>query len=450
MAVSSGALGSEPIGKLLAKQAIPASIGILFMSLNIVVDTIFVGQWIGSLAIAAVTVVLPITFLISSLGMAIGIGGSSIVSRALGAQDPQKALHTFGNQLMMTLSLALVLVTVGSFFGTEILTLFGAKGAIFEPAETFYYPVLAGVPFLALCMMGNTVIRAEGKPKFAMMAMIIPAFGNIILDIIFIKFMNLGMFGAALATTISYGLCFAFILWFFVFKSELRLQWHHVRLNPILVKEIASLGLVTFSRQGVVSLLAIIVNQTLFAFGGEASVTIYGIISRMLMFALFPILGITQGFLPIAGYNYGANHFLRVNQTVRLSIKTAAILATLIFLGIVFFAEPIVRVFTNDASIIAETPNALRWVFAASPIIAFQLIGAAYFQAAGKAVPALLLTLSKQGFFLIPLVLLLPHYFGTFGVWISFPIADVLSTILTAYFLRREMLRNQNSPHGMV
>lgn len=450
MAVSSGALGSEPIGKLLAKQAIPASIGILFMSLNIVVDTIFVGQWIGSLAIAAVTVVLPITFLISSLGMAIGIGGSSIVSRALGAQDPQKALHTFGNQLMMTLCLALVLVTVGSFFGTEILTLFGAKGAIFEPAETFYYPVLAGVPFLALCMMGNTVIRAEGKPKFAMMAMIIPAFGNIILDVIFIKFMNLGMFGAALATTISYGLCFAFILWFFVFKSELRLQWHHVRLNPILVKEIASLGLVTFSRQGVVSLLAIIVNQTLFAFGGEASVTIYGIISRMLMFALFPILGITQGFLPIAGYNYGANHFLRVNQTVRLSIKTAAILATLIFLGIVFFAEPIVRVFTNDASIIAETPNALRWVFAASPIIAFQLIGAAYFQAAGKAVPALLLTLSKQGFFLIPLVLLLPHYFGTFGVWISFPIADVLSTILTAYFLRREMLRNQNSPHGMV
>ena len=450
MAVSSGALGSEPIGKLLAKQAIPASIGILFMSLNIVVDTIFVGQWIGSLAIAAVTVVLPITFLISSLGMAIGIGGSSIVSRALGAQDPQKALHTFGNQLMMTLCLALVLVTVGSFFGTEILTLFGAKGAIFEPAETFYYPVLAGVPFLALCMMGNTVIRAEGKPKFAMLAMIIPAFGNIILDVIFIKFMNLGMFGAALATTISYGLCFAFILWFFVFKSELRLQWHHVRLNPILVKEIASLGLVTFSRQGVVSLLAIIVNQTLFAFGGEASVTIYGIISRMLMFALFPILGITQGFLPIAGYNYGANHFLRVNQTVRLSIKTAAILATLIFLGIVFFAEPIVRVFTNDASIIAETPNALRWVFAASPIIAFQLIGAAYFQAAGKAVPALLLTLSKQGFFLIPLVLLLPHYFGTFGVWISFPIADVLSTILTAYFLRREMLRNQNSPHGMV
>jgi putative MATE family efflux protein len=450
MAVSSGALGTEPIGKLLARQAIPASIGILFMSLNIVVDTIFVGQWIGSLAIAAVTVVLPITFLISSLGMAIGIGGSSIVSRALGAQDVQKALHTFGNQLMMTLSLALLLVLIGYFFGTEILTLFGAKGAIFEPAETFYYPVLAGVPFLALCMMGNTVIRAEGKPKFAMMAMIIPAFGNIILDIIFIKFMNMGMFGAALATTISYIFCFSFILWFFIFKSELRLHWHHLSLNAALVKEIASLGLVTFSRQGVVSLLAIIVNQTLFAFGGEASVTIYGIISRMLMFALFPILGITQGFLPIAGYNYGANNFLRVNQTVRLSIKIAALLATFIFLGIVFFAEPIVRVFTNDASIIAETPNALRWVFAASPIIALQLIGAAYFQAAGKAIPALLLTLSKQGFFLIPLVLLLPHYFGTFGVWISFPIADVLSTIVTAYFLRREMKRNQNTSHGIV
>lgn len=450
MAVSSGALGTEPIGRLLAKQAIPASIGILFMSLNVVVDTIFVGQWIGPLAIAAVTVVLPITFLISSLGMAIGIGGSSIVSRALGALDPEKALYTFGNQLMMTLTLALTLVGIGYFFGTEILTLFGAKGDIFEPAETFYYPVLAGVPFLALCMMGNTVIRAEGKPKFAMMAMIIPAFGNIFLDVVFIKFMDMGMFGAALATTISYLLCFSFILWFFIKRSELRLSWRFLRLKPHLVKEIASLGLVTFSRQGVVSLLAIIVNQTLFAFGGESSVTIYGIISRMLMFALFPILGITQGFLPIAGYNHGANNMARVNQIIRLSIKTAAIMATLIFIGIVVFAEPIVKVFTNDASIIAETPNALRWVFAASPIIALQLIGAAYFQAAGKAIPALLLTLTKQGFFLIPLVLVLPHYLGTFGVWISFPIADVLSTIVTAYFLRREMNRNQMTTNGMV
>lgn len=439
MTKSSGALGTDDIKQLLIKQAVPASIGILFMSINILVDTIFVGQWIGSLAIAAVTVVLPITFLISSLGMAIGIGGSSIISRALGAKDKEKAYRTFGNQIMMTLVLALFFVLIGFLFSDEILLLFGANGDILKPAKEFFIPVLVGVPFLALCMMGNNVIRAEGKAKFAMMAMIIPAFGNIFLDIIFIKFMNMGMFGAALATTISYIMCFAFILWFFIKKSELKPSTNHYRFDFSLVKEISSLGLVTFSRQGVVSILAIIVNHTLFVFGGEHSVVVYGIISRMLMFALFPILGITHGFLPIAGYNYGAENYTRVKETISISIKYAAFLATFIFILILVFAKPIVSVFTNDADVIAETPDALRWVFAATPIIALQLIGAAYFQAAGKAIPALLLTLTKQGFFLIPLVLILPNYFGIFGVWVAFPIADVLSTLITAYFLRKEM-----------
>ncbi|MBF04281.1 MAG: MATE family efflux transporter [Flavobacterium sp.] len=441
MAVSSTELGTLPIKELLIKQSVPASIGILFMSVNILIDTIFVGQWIGSLAIAAVSVVLPITFLISSLGMALGIGGSSIISRALGAENREKALQTFGNQIVLTLGLAILAVLIGLLYSEEVLLLFGANGEIMQPAMDFFIPVLYGVPFLALCMMGNTVIRAEGKPKFAMIAMIIPAFGNIILDVIFIKFLNLGMFGAALATSLSYFMCFVFIFWFFIFKSELRLQMHHYVLQIKIVSEITSLGFVTFARQGVVAILSIILNHTLYIHGGEISVAIYGIISRMLMFALFPILGVTQGFLPVAGYNYGAKNYLRVNETISKSIKWAAGLATVIFILILVLAEPIVAIFSKDATIIKETPSALRLVFAASPIIAIQLIGAAYFQAAGKAIPALLLTLTKQGFFLIPLILVLPNYYGIFGVWIAFPIADILSTLVTGFFLKREMNR---------
>lgn len=441
MAVSSTELGTLSIKELLIKQSVPASIGILFMSINILIDTIFVGQWIGSLAIAAVSVVLPITFLISSLGMALGIGGSSIISRALGANNREKALHTFGNQILMTLGLALVSVIIGLIYSEEVLLLFGANGAIMKPAREFFIPVLYGVPFLALCMMGNTVIRAEGKPKFAMIAMIIPAFSNIILDIIFIKLLNWEMFGAALATSISYFMCFAFILWFFIFKSELHLHLKHYLLDFKIISEITSLGFVTFARQGVVAILSIILNHTLFVYGGEHSVAVYGIISRMLMFALFPILGVTQGFLPVAGYNYGAKKYVRVSESISTSIKWAGVLATVIFLIILVLAEPIVAVFSNDADIIKETPNALRVVFAASPIIAIQLIGAAYFQAAGKAIPALLLTLTKQGFFLIPLILILPNYYGIFGVWISFPIADILSTLVTGFFLKKEMKR---------
>lgn len=439
MAVTSTELGNKDIKSLLIKQAVPASIGILFMSVNILVDTIFVGQWIGSLAIAAVTVVLPMTFFISSLGMAVGIGGSSVLSRALGAGNKEKATLTFANQILMTFVLASVFVLLGIFFSDEMLLLFGAQGAIVAPAKEFFFPIIVSVPFLALSMMGNAVIRAEGKAKFAMFAMIIPAFVNIFLDILFIKYLDMGMFGAALATAISYFTCFVFIVWFFIYKSELRLKWHYLKFHFPLVKEITSLSFVTFSRQGVVSILAIILNHTLYTFGGEHSVVVYGIISRMLMFALFPVLGITQGFLPIAGYNYGANNHKRVKETIFISIKYAAILATIIFIGILTFTHEIVGVFTKDEKVLAETPNALRWFFAASPIIAIQLIGAAYFQAAGKAKKALFLTLSKQGFFLIPLVLVLPNFFGIFGAWIAFPISDVLSTMITYYFLNREL-----------
>lgn len=436
---SVGALGSEPIGLLLKKQAIPASVGILFMSVNIIVDTIFVGQWIGSIAIAAVTVVLPFTFLISSIGMAIGVGGASIISRALGAKEVEKAKTTFGNQLVLTLAISVILMIIGMFFSTEVLTLFGAKGAILEPARDFYFPVLATIPFLALCMMGNNVIRAEGKPKFSMYAMIIPAIGNILLDILLIKIIPLGMFGAALATAISYFLCFAFVFWFFWEKSSLQLSWHHLQWHRKIVEEIASLGMVTFSRQGMVSLVAILVNQSLFIYGGEVGISMYGIINRMMMFSLFPILGITHGFLPIAGYNYGAEQWQRVREVVYTSIKVASILSTIIFMVIVLFQLPIVKIFTNDAAILAETPFAMVIVFAATPIIALQLIGAAYFQAIGKGIPALLLTLTKQGFFLIPLLGILPLFFGIFGIWLAFPIADTLATLVTAYFLRREL-----------
>ncbi|GAL65203.1 MATE family efflux transporter [Jejuia pallidilutea] len=438
--VSSQDLGTQPIGKLLIKQAVPASIGILVMSLNILVDTIFVGQWIGSIAIAAINVVLPVSFFIAALGMAIGIGGSSIISRALGADNIKKARITFGNQITLTLLVTVTMVILGLWFINGIIPAFGGKGAILEPATIYYRIVLYGVPFLALCMMGNTVIRAEGKPKFAMYAMMIPSVGNLLLDYVFINVFDWGMAGAAWATTGSYLLCFAFILWFFLSKhSELKLLKCHFSLKKHIVSEIGSLGFVTLSRQAVVSITYLFMNNILFDLGGETSVTAYAIVGRMLMFALFPVYGITQGFLPIAGFNYGASKFNRVRKTIITAILYASGLATLVFVLLMVFPEAITRLFTKDENVILETPSAMRWVFAATPIIAIQLIGAAYFQAVGKAIPALLLTLTRQGFFFIPLILILPKFYGEIGVWISFPIADVLSTIVTAIFLHREV-----------
>lgn len=456
--VSSEQLGSDPIGKLLVKQAVPASIGILVMSLNILVDSIFVGNWIGSIAIAAINVVLPVSFFIGALGMAIGIGGSSIVSRALGANNYKKAVATFGNQVTLTLLVTVGMAALGLYFVDDLIPAFGGKGAIFEPAKIYYTIVLYGIPFLGLCMMGNTVIRAEGKPKFAMIAMIIPSVGNLVMDYVFIYVFDWGMAGAAWATTIGYVLCFGYVLYFFLSNnSELKPNWRSFVLRIPIVKEISLLGVVTLARQATTSVVYLLMNNILFSLGGEAMVAVYAIIGRMLMFALFPVFGVTQGFLPIAGFNYGAKKYERVRQVINTAILYASVLATVVFIGLFVFPEEIANLFLSskegmsqleldtNAFVLENTPSAMRWVFAATPIIALQLIGAAYFQAIGKALPALLLTLSRQGFFFIPLILVLPNYLGELGVWISFPIADVLATLVTGYFLRREVRNTLSS-----
>ena len=437
---NSSNLGIEPISKLLFKQALPASIGILVMSLNILIDTIFVGQWIGSIAIAAINVVLPVSFFIAALGMAIGIGGSSIISRSLGSENIQKAKYTFANQITLTILITVSFVFIGLYFIESIIPLFGGKGGIYEPSKIYYTIVLYGVPFLALSMMGNSVIRAEGKPKFAMYALMIPSVGNIVLDIVFIKYLNMGMAGAAWATTGSYVLCFFFIFWFFTSdKSELKIKTHHLSLKKPIVKEITSLGSITLARQATVSITYLLMNNILYNYGGEVSVTAYAIVGRMMMFSLFPVYGITQGFLPIAGYNFGAKNFERVKEVIYLAIKYASFFATLVFLVLMIFPEEITKVFTSDVDVIRETPAAMRWVFLATPIIAIQLIGAAYFQGIGKAKTGLILALLRQGILFVPLILILPLFFGEMGAWISFPISDFLATIITGVVLIREV-----------
>ena len=436
-------LGTENIGKLLIKQAVPATIGILVMSLNMIVDTIFVGQWIGVLAIAAITVVLPIVFLISSIGMGIGIGGSSIISRALGANKPEKAFLTFGNQISLTVILALLFVVLGTIFSVPILNLFGAKGLILPIASEYFSVVIYGVPFLAFAMMGNPTIRAEGKPKFAMYAMMIPAVLNVVLDVVFIKLFNWGMWGAGLATSISFASCGLYILYFFLSsKSELKIIPKNFKLDFKIVDEIIKLGGVSIVRQGAISILMIVLNYSLFTYGGEISISIFGIINRVMMFSLSPVLGVSQGFLPVVGFNIGAKNNSRVKETIKKAIWFGSILGTIIFIGIVIFKEEIIWVFTNDSTLLAETPNAMLIVFLVTPIVTMQLIGSAYFQAAGKAMPALFLTLLKQGIFLIPLAYILPKYYGINGIWWSFPIADVISTIITIWVLKREVDKN--------
>lgn len=435
-------MGILPIPQLLIQQSLPAAIGILMLSINMVVDSIYVGNFIGSIALGAIAVVLPITFFISALGMSIGVGGASIISRALGAKNEEKAYLTFGNQTLMTLGLSIFVVLLSTFFIEEILTIWGGKGELLAPAKEYFLTLLPSVPFLAWAMMSNNVFRADGLPKIAMVSMLIPAFVNLILDPIFIIYLDMGLHGAALATTCAYISSGTFAFLYFMFgKSSMSLKPTYLKPNLDIIKEITSVGGVTFVRQGTVSLLAIVLNNSLFYYGAEMAVSSYGIISRLMMFVNFPVFGLTQGFIPIAGYNYGSKQWPRVKEVLYTAIKYGLGIAFIIFAILMLFTPQIVRLFTKDQALIEQTYPAMRMVFLLTPTLIVQLLSSAYYQAIGKALPALVLTLLKQGIFLIPLVIIMPIYFGLDGVWYSFPIADCLTTIVSAIFIRKSMQR---------
>ena len=446
---NSDKMGIMPIPRLLLQQSLPAAIGILMMSINMVIDSIYVGKFIGSIGLGAIAVVLPISFLISALGMSIGVGGASIISRALGAKNEERAFITFGNQSIMTLGLSITVVIISTFFIDEIIGIWGGKGDLLIPAKEYFMTLLPGVPFLAWAMMSNNVFRAEGQPKIAMFTMLIPAFINLILDPIFIIWLDWGLFGAAAATSIAYISGGTFAFGYFLFGStQMNLNPTYLKPDWGIMKEIMQVGGVTFIRQGTYSLLAIVLNNSLFHYGTEMAVSSYGIISRLMMFINFPVFGLTQGFIPIAGFNFGSKEWERVKEVLYVAIKAGLLIATTIFLILAFFAPQIVGVFSNDQVLINQTYPAMRIVFLLTPTLIIQLLSSAYYQAIGKALPALILTLLKQGIFLIPLVLFMPLYFGLDGIWYSFPIADLLTTIVSAIFIRKAMqqLFRQGSP----
>lgn len=402
------------------------------------VDVFFVSKFVGKIAIGSIGIVQPITFLISSAGMAIGMGGASIISRGFGSGQADKVQRTFGNQLMLTLSLSLLAVLLGFVFMEPILKIFGANQELMESSKDYFRILLIGLPALAWAMMSNHAIRAEGKPKVAMLTLVVPAIANIILDPILIYYLGMGIEGAAWATTVGYIASGLYTLWFFQSgKSELRIDRADWRLSMPIVKEIASLGSVTYVRQASFSLLAIVLNNSLDAYGGSLAIAIYGIIRGFTMLMAFPNIGVTQGMMPIIGYNYGAELWPRIKDTLKHSLLVTTAVSSLMFVLLVVFAKELILFFTTDPDLIREAPRAVVITFLGLPTMGASFLAAGYFQAIGKVRPALLLTLARQGMLMIPLMLVLPLFFGLDGVWYSMPIGEFLATVISVIALYR-------------
>jgi len=444
-------LGTEPMGKLLFKQSLPAAIGFMVMSLNSVVDTIYLGKYIGEDAIGAVTAVTAIIFLFAVLGMAVGMGGASIVSRALGAGNKEKASWALNNQVSLLLICFVAIVSLGYIFSGDLVWIFGAKGDIFPLGHSYFKVVLVGIPFLAWGMMCNNNIRAEGRATMAMMILLVPSVVNIILDDLLIRQLHGGIESAAWATTISFMLSSAFTFYFYFFgKSELKLNWSQMKLKKELVAEIASLGSVSLIRQGSISLLMIILGWSLhkygsqdipFENGGEIAYSSYGVASRLAMFVFFPLIGISQGFMPITGYNYGAKQYDRVRKAIKLSVVYGTLIAAVLCSILLAGATYIPSLFSVGPEMSSYAADAIFYVFMATPLVMFPFIGSSYYQAIGKPLPAMLLTLTKQTFCLVPIIFLLPVFYGLDGIWFSFPIADALAAIICLYYLLKATRR---------
>lgn len=443
-------LGEERLFPLLLKMGIPAAVGMIVNALYNIVDTVFVGLGVGSLAIAALSIIFPIQMLVSALAQAIGVGSASIVSRRLGEKREEDAARTIGTAYASILLFTAVLAAGVFIFMRPLLSFFGASPAIMPYAIEYLSWVTPGFFFFAASMAASSLVRAEGNAKASMTGMIVGALLNTVLDPLFIFGFHWGVAGAAIATVISQlASCVFLFSLYFRKKTHVALKPAHFRIRGSILKESALLGTPAFVQSAGMSLLALVINTSLGRFGGDQAITIYGMISKINMLVIFPILGMAQGFQPIAGYNYGAHRYDRVRGAIKTTVLTVLCIATFCFAILMIFPRAFMTMFSHDLDLVAAAARVMRMMLIFVPLAAVQIIGSTYFQAVGRKTQSIVLGLSRQFLILIPLVLILPHFLGLDGIWWSFPLADLLATTLTVSLLVGELrhLEDRQAAH---
>jgi len=435
-------LADDNIGKLLFRLSAPATLGMFVMALYNVVDTIFIGHSVGKLGIAGISIVFPFQMFVMAIGQTLGIGGASLISRSLGAGNIEKAEKTLGNVIFSVVIFGISLAIFGSFFIDKILLVFGATETILPYAREYMQIILFGTILFTFLMSSNNIIRSEGKAKVAMGTMIISAVLNIILDPIFIFSFKMGVRGAAIATVIAQFISVIYIVFFFCSgKSVLKFKLINLKFNIPILKEVFAIGASAFARQSAQSFLIIVLNNSLGLYGGDISIAVFGVVSKLIRFIIMPIFGIAQGLQPIAGFNYGAKQYGKAWKALKLALFSGVTISTLGSLLVISIPGTLMKIFTNDTLLINEGVHSLKIFILAFPLVGFQVVGATVFQAFGKAIPALFLSLSRQILFLIPLILILPGFFHLDGIWFAFPVSDVLATIVTLMMLYRSSQR---------
>ena len=442
-------LRTEPIGKLLLRYSLPAIAAMVVFSLYNIIDSIFIGHGVGPLAISGLAITFPVMNLTFALVLLVGIGGASICSIRLGQQDIDGATRVLGNVLLLGLINGVTFGLLSQLVLDPVLTAFGASEHTLPYARDFMQIILYGLPVTCTMFGLNHVMRATGYPQKAMLSAVLTVGMNVILAPIFIFWLEWGIRGAAVATVLSQCVGMVWVLSHFRNpNSTVHFRRGTFRLRRKIVSSIFSIGMSPFLLNVCACLVTVLINIGLKQYGGDMAIGAFGILNRILILFVMLVMGLTQGMQPIVGYNYGAQHFERVKQTLKYGVITGGLITTAGFLAGQFTPEIVARMFTNDAGLISLSVEGMHLATLVFPLVGIQIVVGNFFQSIGKAKLSIFLSLTRQLLFLAPCLLILPRFFGLNGIWISLPVSDSLSFVASMgvlYMFLREMRRAHHS-----
>ena len=425
-------MGTAPMWFLLLQMSLPPMLAIVVMALYSIVDRAFVGNVIGVDALSGLSAAFPAQIAAVAIGLLPGLGGMSVVSRALGARDTRQASRVIGSSLAILAPIYLAITIAGLLYLDGLTSLLGASPDTAPYAREYLAIILPGGFLTMLAIGANNLFMAEGRPGSATIVLAGGAVANVILDALFILVFGWGITGAAAATVLAQGLAVLYIAWFYLSgRSALSITFDALRPRLGLAREIVALGLPIFIIEAARSIVVVVINNILARYAdGDAYIALFGVINSVLEFALAPFIGVALAFLPLAAYNYGARNYPRIRQAIWQSCLGATVGGALVIAVLLPLCGYIIRLFAEANALPSEAADALRVALLALPIVGVEFVSSVAFQALGKAWPSVALTVTQRVILLLLWVFVLSEVLGVWGVWWSFPVTDVTAMFL--------------------
>ena len=449
MGIDNSIFKEKKVSRLLLRFAIPSIISLLVVELYNMVDTVFVGRYVGVNAIAALTVSFPVQRFLTALAMLISIGASTFVARSLGSGNIKELKDTIINAFVLTV-VTFLTVSFGVFaFKSSLITGLGASSVVYPLADKYISIILIGSFFQCISMVVCYTMTALGNTKITLYSNFIGAICNIIIDYLLVTILGFGIEGAAIATTVSQIIAFTYTMYKFNdirIKFSIKFTMKNIckSFNKGLLAGIIAIGFSTFVIEISDAVVAVVLNRLLISSGGDTAIIIVGVITKVSMFIFVTIIGISAAMQPIVAYNYGARNYEKMRETLKVALKAVTITSLVFGSFLMIFASPIIGFFLKDTSILGSAVTAFRISLAVHPVIGIYYICIYYYQAVEESKKSFLLSIYRQLVVFIPLAILFVYMFGTVGAWAAFPVSDIISFVTSIYLIRNGFAGNHS------